>query len=120
MTGRTRRAVAYIAGRLISGEESSAVYDPMSGRHFLFRGEVSSGQVSVYDYADASYIGGTGPLPALSLYDYGSSGHIHLEVRGIEFEGYDYVSGSRFAGRVLGKDVDLHDFGVAKQFSYSL
>lgn len=49
MTENLRRAVTYIAGRLVSGKSASAVYDYVAGRHFQLSGDISSSHVNVYD-----------------------------------------------------------------------
>ena|SRR5438046_946256 len=121
MDARTRRAVAYIAGRLTSQRAASAIYDYETARYTNFSGSISPSNISVYDFDCGCHISGTRKNGHLSLYHYGSAGHIDLEVRpGGSFLGYDYASGSHFNGTVKGKRVSLYDYSSGTYFNYSL
>ncbi len=48
MKDHTRREIAYIAARLISGGDSSALYDYSSSKHFGLSGDVSPANVSPF------------------------------------------------------------------------
>ena len=116
MEAHTRRAVAYIAGRLISGSDAAAVYDYSESRYVNFSGDVDAQNVNVYDYEQSRHIGGTLP----SLYHYGNSRHIDLKVNGADFEGYDYASNKHFSGHVDGKNVSLYDYEHGQYFNYTV
>jgi len=121
MNGSTRRAVAYIAGRLIREIPVSTVYDYDKGQYFSLAGDVSKRQVSVFDYDGGFHVGGSsGDGRSFSLYDYGHSSYISLEIHGNQFRGYDYASGAHFSGRVDTKAVSLYDYGKSKYFNYSV
>ena len=112
----TRRAVAYIAGRLISGSNASSVYDYSTGRHTNFSGEVSRSRVSVFDYDRSASVSGSPP----SLFDYGNGAHIRLTTQGTAFKGFDYGSGDHFSGRVNGRSVSLFDYGASAHYNYTV
>jgi hypothetical protein len=116
MNEPTRRAVAYIAARLVSGKTASAVYDYGVSRYFHFSGDVRAGTVNVYDHDQACHIGGTLP----SLYHYGNKKHLNLEIKGSQFSGYDYDSGKHFSGSISGSAVSLYDYQTGRYYNFSI
>ena len=48
MKTSTRRAVAHIAGSLISGHTTATIYDYQDKRHVNMSGDVKTGGVAVY------------------------------------------------------------------------
>lgn len=112
----TRRAVAYIAARLVSGEDRSAVFDYSDGRYFNLSGQVSANKVQIYDYEQSAHIGGTPP----SLFHYGNAAHLRLTVHGTSFKGFDYASSDHFTGEVSGRAVSLFDYGTGTYYNYMI
>ena len=119
MKKHVRAVVAYVAGRLVTGNESSYVYDYSVGRYRSVSGSVRPDQVNVYDYEERCYLGGNGSSTALSLYHYGEQSHISIQISGDSFSGYDYGAQHHFSGNVNGSSVDLYDYGESGYFSYS-
>lgn len=115
----TKACIAYIAGRLVSGRDSSAVYDYSQGRYINVAGSVTGSAVSIYDYSRSCHISGGG-APQISLYDYGGSHHITLTIDGTGFSGYDYGSSTHFSGTVNGTAVSVYDYGGAGYTNYSI
>lgn len=115
MKPTTRRAIACIAGRL-AGANASGVYDYSESRHVNFSGGVSATNVNVYDHDAGCQISGDGS----SLYHYGNSSHLQLDMSGPRFNGYDCDTGSHFSGDVSGSAVSLYDYGESSYFNYSL
>ena len=109
MTADTRRAIAYIAARAISGKSSSTLYDFDASNYFHFSGRVSASDAKVYDYSTSSHIGGR----LRSLYHFGHSSHIQLKLSGNQFSGYDYEQSCHFKGRVRGSRVSVYDYRPA-------
>ncbi len=116
MTDGLRAAVAYIAARLASGEDASAIFDYSAGSYVQFSGEVSAARVNIYDYGRSCFLDGTPP----SLYDHGGSNAFDFKATGATFEGYDYGSSTFFEGTVDGGNVNVYDFGKSAYFDYSL
>jgi hypothetical protein len=112
----TRRAVAYIAGRLASGQKISSIYDYHERRHVNISGNVTGRSISAYDYDQRCYISGSGT----SLYHYGNRAHLTLKLNAATFSGYDYDSRKHFSGNVNGKSISLYDYETGTHYSYSI
>jgi hypothetical protein len=116
MQSEPRRAVAYIAARLIGKRNGSAIYDYTSGGGYThFSGSVG-GNVSLFDHSAGAHISGS----AQQFYHHGTSAHITLSINGKNFSGYDYGSSSHFSGSVNQSNVTLFDHGESKYFQYLL
>ena len=82
MKTSTRRAVAHIAGSLISGHTTATIYDYQDKRHVNMSGDIKTGGVAVYDYEQRCHITGSGG----SLYHHGNRAHITLQVNGASLQ----------------------------------
>lgn len=111
-----RRGIAYIAGRIVSGQQASAVYDYTASGYFQLSGDVSSSRVNVYDYGRGCHLSGTPP----SLYDYGTASYFDLKVEGPKVKGYDYASRTYYEATVDGRAISVYDFGEGSFFNYSV
>jgi|SRR3989344_2615245 len=116
MKHHTRRAVAYIAGRAISGKSSGAVFDFSASQHYYFGGNVHQSQVAVFDYTQSCHITGT----LTSLFHYGDSHHISLTINGSQFNGFDYGESCHFSGNVNGNSISVFDYGTSQHYNYSI
>ncbi|REE92654.1 hypothetical protein [Cupriavidus plantarum] len=116
MNKATRACIAYIAGRAISGGDTSHVYDYSQSRYAAFTGDIASGGVSVFDYERRCYCSGS----LTQLYDYGNRAHIDLRIDGNRFSGYDYDSRKHFEGTVTGANVSIYDYETSAYYNYSL
>lgn len=115
MNSNTRACIAYITGSL-HGRNASSVYDYSQSRHISVSGTVSESSINVYDYDRGCHISGS---PS-SLYDYGNSAYIQLNMNGIQFSGYDYDSGNHYSGTVNGGSVSIYDYETSQHYSYSV
>jgi hypothetical protein len=97
MKANPRAAVAYIAGRFISGKHSTAVYDYALGKHISFSGTVQDGQVNAYDHDQGCSISGSVRGGHMALYHYGDGHHINLNISEQNFDGHDYGTSSNFS-----------------------
>ncbi len=121
MKAHTRRGIAYIAGRLVSGKYSTTLRDDSEGKHFSFEGEVSlENGVSVYDYEQKCYIRGNSSGGPLSLYHDGNAKWIELTIEGNKFKGHDKDSGTFFSGTINGDFITIRDDEYSQDFKYLL
>ena len=102
-----RAAIAYIAGRLVTGLNSNAIFDYSQSKYIQIAGTVTPAQVQVFDYELGAHISGSGNGTNFSLFNYGESSHIALTITQRNFRGYDYGTGSHFQGNVSGRTVQL-------------
>jgi hypothetical protein len=116
MKSHTRRAVAYIAGRLAAQVASNSVFDYSESSHFPFSGQIDNETVSVYDHSESCHVGGTLP----GLYHYGNSAHITLQLASNQFTGFDYDTSGHFSGTINSRVVSLFDYEESQYFTYSV
>jgi|LakMenEpi03Aug12_release.lakeMendotaPanAssembly.Ray.scaffolds.fasta_scaffold1156437_1 hypothetical protein len=120
MKPHTRRAIAFIAGSIITGKNSSSVYDYSESKHFMFSGEATLEHVNIYDYGEKCHVSGSGSSSSFSLFHYGNSKHIQLSIQGTSFNGFDYETNKHFNGTVSGGSISLYDYEEGKHFNFSL
>jgi hypothetical protein len=114
----SRTAIAYIAGRLVSGRRSSTAFDYSRSQYVNFSGSVRPGKVQVFDYETGNHISGSGSDRSLRLFEYGRGSHIQLNLNGQQFKGFDYGSGTHFMGNVNGNRVNIFDYAEGQYFNY--
>ena len=100
-----RRAIAYIAGRIISRNESGAIFDYESSKYFNFSGNVEN-SINVFDYSRSSYLTGD----KSSIFDYSSGQYITLDIEKSNFSGFDYESGNFYTGSVNSNSISFFDY----------
>jgi hypothetical protein len=116
MQSEARRAVAYIAARLISKRNGSSIYDFTGGGGYThFSGAVGGG-ISIFDHSANAHVSGS----PQQFYHYGTKAHISLSTNGKNFSGYDHGSSSHFSGSVNQSNITLYDHGESKYFQYLL
>lgn len=117
MNDRTKRATAYLAGRIITSQDISAVYDYASAKQFNFTGEVEN-NLSIYDYEQKCLINGLKNQNTFLLYHYGNQANIKLEIVDNNFYGIDYATNKRFSGNVTENLVYLYDYQNNHNYRY--
>ena len=120
MKDKARAVIAGIAGRLLSGQFASAVWDSSRSKMVQFSGEVSRERVHVYDHDQGCTISGSGSHGKLSLYHQGDGGYIQLELHRNGFTGYDHVTGSYFHGSLNRGLIVLYDLSESAYFHYRI
>ncbi|MCL5428865.1 MAG: hypothetical protein M1347_03550, partial [Chloroflexi bacterium] len=112
----TRACIAFVAAGLINKKSGSSIYDFSQSKHVPISGPVSRQSVNIYDHDRQCHFGGS----PTSLYDYGESCHVSLDINGQSFSGYNFGSSIHFSGSVAGNSVTLYDFGESKYFQYTV
>lgn len=121
MNPGTRRSVAYVAARIITGKTSGSVYDDSAGGHASMSATITPSGVQAYDHRRGANFSGSVQGSRCSLYDYGEGAHVSLEINGSKFSGYDYGTGCHFNGTVQPSgSVSLYDYGAGSYFSFSI
>jgi hypothetical protein len=120
MKEHVRRAVALIAGAIITGTSPSSVYDDSESKRFPFSCYASNTMVDVFDFTVNCQITGSLRGGKLSLYHYAEASYITLEIKGTDFEGFDSDKKSYYIGSVQGKKISIYDYDQGRKFNYSL
>jgi hypothetical protein len=122
MKDHTRRAVAYIAGRLATDKYSSSLHDHSVSKDFTFEGSISPTSVSIFDYQKKCKITGPGDAGSYTLLHHGNYKEVILkfEMATNEFSGYDDDSKTNYTGKVEGNSISIYDQEHSQLFTYSL
>ena len=120
MNDHTRRAIAYIAGRIVSGTSAVSLYDHTAGRTYNFRAEFAATKIRVREIESGSDITGAGGSGMFTITHVGNGKPVSLKLTGSAFEGFDYETAKRYRGAVAGNSVAVQDDQHAKEFQYSI
>ena len=120
MKNHTRRAIAIIAASVINKQQYSSVYDYIDSKYHSISCDISSGNVNAYDYELKCYITGNVNSDRFSLYHYGNSKQVELDIKKMHFEGHDHDSKKNFSGEVKGSSISVYDYELSKNFNYSV
>lgn len=116
MDTSTRRAVAVLAGSLITGRRPRTIYDHDELRFAPFGGTVERDRAELVDLESQATIVGK----RHSFFNSATGSYLRLEVHGRHFRGVDHASGDEFSGTVEHRRVELYDAGAGETFRYSL
>jgi len=109
MKAPTRRAIAYIAGRLLTGRDASSVFDVETADMFMFSGTVSATDINVFDVDRGGFVIGSPTSGEFSLCDLDDSSFLTLRIGDGKVEGVDLESGAPYEATVQGDTVTLFD-----------
>jgi len=118
LTPRVRAVVAYVASRLISGAESSFIFDFAGPGHRSMGGTINEKCVNVYDYSENCQLTGNFSAGLFHLFHQGEQVHISLEITGHSFRGRDLSTGRQFSGTVAGPKTSIYDQVDHRRYSY--
>ena len=110
MKAHIRRAVAFVAYRLISDVPGTAIYDYQERRYVHFEGSLSAREVMVFDKDRGCYVIGKPAGGKISLFHFADSSRLALEITGGSFRGFDYTSSRNFTGAVEGRLIRVFDY----------
>lgn len=110
--------VTYVASRLISGAESSCIFDFAGPGHRSMAGIVNESCVNVYDYSENCQLTGSFSAGKFQLFHQKERVHISLEILGGSFRGYDHSVGRYFNGIVNGSKISVYDDADHARYSY--
>jgi len=114
-----RRAVAFVAWRLITGEDSAWIFDHGKGRRVRFSGTISATKIAIRD-DDGCEINGSGGSGMYTLTPGKGGKPVTLKIDGLHFEGFDYGSTRRYAGVVDCETMRIKEARDSGEFSYSV
>src|SRR5438094_2599016 len=109
MQAGQRAAIAYIAGRLLTGVDARSVWDRAARETKRYSGAVSEDQVDIFDYQRQHHVAGQVVDDTIDLHDYPSGTHLVCQLAGDQFQGLDHASRHRYEGRVQGSRIILYD-----------
>jgi hypothetical protein len=118
LTPKVRAMVAYVASRLISGTDSSFIFDFPGPGHRSMGGTVNEKCINVYDYSENCQLTGSSSAGVFHLFHHGERVHISLEVSGQSFRGRDLGAGRQFSGTVIGPKTSIFDQADLRRYSY--
>lgn len=120
MNAKKRRAIVYIAGRLIVRQEYGVIYDYSTRTYTYMSGKVTPSNVTVFDHDRDCRITGSGTANEIMIFDYGSDQYVRLRIRGNRFEGHDRETGKDILGSVDGTAITVRDHEDSNTYEYSL
>ena len=119
MQPKLRPTIAYIAGRIITGLDTSSIYDHLQSKSVSFEGTISPSFINIFSNDRGCYTAGPREENILDLYDFGYLHLIDLQIDGNTFTGWDDLTPGRFSGEVNGDDISFYDDGESKTFYFS-
>ena len=119
MQPKLRTTIAYIAGRIITGLDTSSIYDHLQSKAVSFEGKITPSFVNIFSGDRGCYTAGPREENILDLYDYGHGHLIDLQINGNEFTGWDELTPCGFNGEVNGDDISFYDDYEKKTFHFS-
>ena len=114
MKPHVRRAIAFIAGRLITGRASSGIFDYTAGTHIPITGTVTETNISIYDHDQRAHVGGS----LRNIHFYGDGCAAQISIHGNNFDGYDFCGSGHFIGHAQGNVIWVYDYASSAYFSY--
>jgi hypothetical protein len=117
-----RSAIAYIAGRLITGAGGWWMHDHDRGHRVHFEGSFEPASVKVYSHELHGHILGIGEEGKYKLFQHGVGGAVDLLINIEEktFSGWEHQSSVYFFGRVEESTVRLFDYQDVQWHEYTL
>jgi len=119
MQPKLRTTIAYIAGRIITGLDTSSIYDHLQSKSVSFEATITPSYVKIFSNDRGCYTAGPREENILDLYDFGHGHLIDLQINGNTFKGWDDLTPCHFSGEVSGEDISFYDDYESKTFHFS-
>jgi hypothetical protein len=119
MQPKLRTTIAYIAGRIITGLDTSSIYDHLQSKSVSFEGTITPSFVNIFNNERGCYTAGPREENILDLYDFGHLHLVDLQIEGNTFKGWDDLTPCHFSGEVNGDDISFYDDYESKTFHFS-
>ena len=119
MQPKLRTTIAYIAGRIITGLDTSSIYDHLQSKSVSFEATITPSYVKIFSNDRGCYTAGPREENILDLYDFGHGHLIDLQINGNTFKGWDDLTPCAFSGAVNGDDISFYDDYESKTFHFS-
>jgi hypothetical protein len=119
MQPKLRTTIAYIAGRIITGLDTSSIYDHLQSKSVSFEGTITPSFVNIFNSERGCYTAGPREENILDLYDFGHLHLVDLQIEGNTFKGWDDLTPCHFSGEVNGDDISFYDDYESKTFHFS-
>src|SRR5512136_618037 len=103
MQPKLRPTIAYIAGRIITGLDTSSIYDHLQSKSISFEGTITPSFVNIFNNDRGCYTAGPREENILDLYDFGHLHLVDLQIEGNTFTGWDDLTSSHYSGEVNGE-----------------
>jgi hypothetical protein len=120
MNSNQRACIAGIANAIVNNKKINSVYSYELSTHISISGTVSASNINIFDHSRSCHISGSGNGEGkYSLFDYGLSKHITLNIKNEKFDGFDYMSNKHFSGTVCKNSVNLYDYETGRYYDFS-
>ena len=119
MQPKLRTTIAYIAGRVITGLDTTSIYDQLQSKSVSFEATITPSYVKIFSNDRGCYTAGPREENILDLYDFGHGHLIDLQINGNTFKGWDDLTPCHFSGEVSGEDISFYDDYESKTFHFS-
>lgn len=116
----TRRAVAYLAARLITRRPLDGLFDHGEKRPYRYTGSTDPQAIEFTDHADGHRITGSGDGMSFSIVHRGTAAICTIDLAGDTFKGFEFQCRHHFNGRLQGAELMLFDAEPAEAFYYRL
>ena len=110
-----RACFAVIAATLVNKKAYDGVFDFSQSKHIaVSTSNAETGTPDIYDYNREGTVSGD----YQSMYDYPSSSHVSIDIKGKDMECFDYESGKYISFNVNGSNVSAYDYETCSYYSY--
>lgn len=113
------RVVAFVAWRLITGRDGEGIYDHSNEERVEFSGMISDTAIDLRD-PSGNRISGAGGSGMYTLSAGDGAKPVTLKISGLEFEGFDYGTSSRYHGSVDRRRLSIRHGRDECEIDYSI